>query len=209
MLAALPCVRSGGREIEVIRRYGFLTFPEFLDNFYVRHKRAVFDRFWRLLAECGDEVRFAVFPDYRYDLAWLTEKFPGINWIFPVHSRREFDFARRFEWVGFPYREGFRDYRLGEFLRAFADKRRWFLGFWDESRPEILLRFDGFDTTLPEYYAGKCGKIWVSWGKSEKPKREMKTIEILEVNVRNLRRAIDALKYTPIDGFTAPGGGQR
>ena len=196
MIRALPCIKFSCKETKIAKKYGFITFPEFIDNFYVRYKTAQFNMFWKYLTQYYSQIKFAVYPDYRYDeLLFLLGKFPNIRWIFPVHSKKEFEFAKRhFEWVGFPYRKSFRDYTLSEFLNYFKNHKKWYLGFWDESRPEVLLHFDGFDTTLPEYYSGKLGKIWVSWGKVYKPSLPMRTIEIFEINVRNFKKAIDELE---------------
>lgn len=196
VMVALPCIAFSVKEREIIRKYGFMTWPEFIDNFYVRHRKRRYRYFQRLLKRYNRQIRFAVAPDYDYDLMErLKRLYPHIQWIFPLHKKEELKIAKElgFEWVGFPHRENFRDYDLNWFLRNTMGLKRWYLGFWKECDPYVLLAFDGFDTTIPETYSGKYGKIWLGWcGKSVKP-QGMRTIEIFEINVRNFKRAVDKL----------------
>lgn len=192
MIIALPCIHFSVREREIIRRYGFLTYPQFLDNHYVKELRA--RPRWLIRHIEKYDVEFAIAPDYLYQIAIaLKNKYPHINWIFPLHRRSELKYAMKFDWIGFPHRQSFRDYSLKWFLKTFRCKKLWYLGFWLEKRPEILLQFDGFDTTLPETYSGKYGKIWLTWNKAIKPSKQMKTIEIFETNVRNFRKEIEKI----------------
>jgi len=209
LIAALPCLRTASRETQIAKKYGFLTYPQFLDNFYVRYVRfkdVNFRKvFLRHLLKNRDQVEYVVYPDYQYDMSYLLESF-NVNWIFPLHRKKEFNFVLKhdFTWVGFPHRNIrfpkslWGDYTLREYLDFCENHglRKWYLGFWLESNPHILLRFNGLDTTLPEYYSGKCGKIWLTWNTSVKPRRPMKTIEIFEVNVRNFKKALENLKRT-------------
>jgi len=206
-VTALPCFRFC-KEVEIARKYGFLTFPEFLDNFYVRYVRykdVNFRKtFLRYFSKFKENVKYVVFPDYQYNMTWLLRKYDNVIWVFPLHRKEEFDFILKheFEWVGFPHRivrsnsKLWGNYTLQDYF-DFCETyglKKWYLGFWLEAKPYILLRFDGLDTTLPEYYSGKCGKIWLSWNKAVKPKKPMKTIEIFEQNVRNFKKALEKLK---------------
>ena len=199
MIVALPCIAFSVKERKLIKKYGFLTFPEFLDNFFVKHKsRPNFWKFVEYLKKYEGTIKFAVLPDYQYHrMEWLMERFEVENWIFPLHKKEEIEIARKLKelgnvWLGFPHRENWRDYSLKWFLKQEGFKK-WYLGFWAESKPTYLLLFDGFDTTLPETYSGKYGKIWVSWKKAIKPKN-MKTIEIFERNLINFKKNIENLK---------------
>ena len=190
-IVALPCIHFSVKEREIINKYGFMSFPQFLDNHYVKTNRAKVSFLVKNIKKY--DVKFAIAPDYQHENALLLKRlYPHVNWIFPLHQKAEKDIAEQFEWVGFPHRTAFRDYSLEWFLANFEHKKRWYLGFWAERSPEVLFSFDGFDTTLPETYSGKYGKIWISWGKSVKP-NGMKTIEIFETNVRNFKRALEKL----------------
>jgi len=199
-----PMDRPGSITGLIAKKYGFLTFPEFVDNFFVKSQKANIKLFLKILRKYEDEIVFAVYPDFRYDLLFLLRKYPDINWIFPLHLKREFKFAKEnFEWIGYPHRDRFRDYSLHEFLRVFDNKKKWYLGFFEEKRPEMLLHFDGFDTTLPLFYS-HLGKIWLKWNKAIKPRNKMSYFEKFETNVRNFKRAILNLskmrtlrEYTP------------
>jgi len=194
MIVALPCIAFSVKEREIIRKYGFMTYPEFLDNFYVRHKTRGFKLFIKLLKQYNGSVKFAVAPDYNYDLMKTLKKaYPDVNWIFPLHRVKELEIAHEleFDWIGMPHRWNWRDYTIQWLVENAKDFNLWYLGFWNESKPWVLQWFDGFDTTIPETYSGKYGKIWITWGKAVKPSKPMKTIEIFEINVANLK---DALK---------------
>jgi len=195
-IVALPCVHFSVKEREIINKYGFLSFPQFLDNHYIKEKKAKVSFLVKNIKRY--DVKFAIAPDYQHSNALLLKKlYPRVNWIFPLHQKAEKDIAEQFEWIGFPHRKEFRDYSLEWFLSNFGHKKRWYLGFWAEGNPEVLFGFDGFDTTLPETYSGKFGKIWLTWRKSVKPDK-MKTIEIFETNVRNFKRAIEELSRQKI-----------
>jgi len=191
MIATLPCICFTVKEREIINKYGFMSFPEFIDNHYVKDRKAQVN----YLIKCIEkyDVKFAIAPDYQYENAlMLKEQYPHVEWIFPLHKKKEKEVAEQFDWIGFPHRRQFRDYSLDWFISNFKHKKRWYLGFWRENNPYVLFAFDGFDTTIPETYSGKYGKIWLSWGKSVKAK-DMKTIEIFEINVRNFRKEVDKL----------------
>jgi len=199
MIVALPCIAFSVKERKLIKKYRFLTFPEFLDNFFIKHKtRPDFWKFVEYLEKYDGKIEFGVLPDYQYHrMEWLMKKFKVKNWIFPLHKKEEINIARRLKkfgnvWLGFPHRKKWRDYDLNWFFKQDGFKK-WYLGFWGESKPSYLLLFDGLDTTLPETYSGKYGKIWISWNKAIKP-RNMKTIEIFEKNLINFKKAIENLR---------------
>lgn len=194
---ALPCIAFSVREREIIQKYGFLTYPRFLDNFYVRHRTRGFKLFLKLLKQYKDLVEFAVLPDLQYDrMSTLRKAYPDIKWIFPLHKKSELEIAYNLdvEWIGMPHRKQWRDYTIQWLVEHVDGFNLWYLGFWNEKMPWILQWFDGFDTTIPETYSGKFGKIWLTWGKAVKPKKPMKTIEIFEINVRNFRKALKSLE---------------
>jgi len=191
-LIALPCIAFSLKEREIIRKYGFLTYPEFIDNFYVRHRTRKYNLFVKLLDKYYEQIRFAVLPDFHYDLMKkLINEYDSIEWIFPLHKKSEMRIVQELniQWIGFPHRKHFRNYSLTWFLRETKNCKRWYLGFWLEKNPYILLLFHGFDTTIPETYSGKFGKIWITWNKAIKPPFPMKTIQIFEINVKNFKNA--------------------
>jgi len=200
-IVALPDIAED--KAEIAKKYGFISYPEFHDNFYVyyvRFKTINFRKiFLKHFIKNEKKIKFVVYPDYQYDMKWLIKTYNDKQWIFPLHKKKEFDFILKneIEWVGFPHRNLrfpktlWGDYTLQEYLDFCGEHglKKWYLGFWLESKPEILLRFNGLDTTIPEYYAGKCGKIWLSWNKTVKP-QNMKTNAILEKNIINLKKAL-------------------
>lgn len=198
MIIALPCIAFSVKEREIIKKYGFLTYPEFIDNFYVRHKTRGFKLFLKLLKQYYEQVEFAVLPDYQYDrMKVLRKAYQDINWIFPLHKKSELEIAHKLgvEWIGMPHRSKWRNYSIQWLKENCENFKLWYLGFWNEKRPWILRWFDGFDTTIPETYSGKFGKIWLNWGKAVKPEEPMKTIEIFEINVMNFKKAVNELLY--------------
>lgn len=199
MIVALPCIAFSVKEREIIRKYGFLTYPEFLDNFYVRHKTRSYGLFSKLLRKYHHQVKFAVAPDYNYKLMeGLKQRYKQVNWIFPLHKKSELEIAKNleFEWIGLPHRPKLRDYTIKWLIDNAREFKLWYLGFWSEKTVWVLQYFNGFDTTIPETYSGKYGKIWLTWGKAVKPQKQMKTIEIFEKNVYNFRKAIEELGFS-------------
>jgi len=203
LISALPCIAFSVKERDIIKKYGFITYPEFLDNFYVRHRTRGFKFFLKLLKQYEEHVEFAVLPDLQYDrMKTLRRVYPDINWIFPLHKKSELEIAQDLdvEWIGMPHRKQWRNYTIQWLVENAKEFKLWYLGFWNERRPWILKWFDGFDTTIPETYSGKFGKIWIIWGKTIKPSKPMRTIEIFEINVRNFRKAIEELEEVDSDG---------
>lgn len=191
MICALPCIRFTVEEREIAQKSGFLTFPQFLDNHYIKEGKAQVKWLERNLRRFGmGQVVFAIAPDFQYEeMKRLKKEYPHINWVFPFHDRSE-DFSD-FEWVGFPYKDERRNYGLDYFLKVTEDHKRWLLGFWDQSNPSVLRFFDGFDTTIPEYYSGKTGRIWLDWGKTEPVSHlNLSTIEIFQFNVISFKIAL-------------------
>ena len=189
---ALPCLHFSVKERQIVMEHGFMTFPQFIDNKYISEKKASVKWLEKNLMKYGNGlIEFAVAPDFMYDeMRRLKREWPHINWIFPLHSRSE-DFSD-FEWVGFPHNPSRRDYNLKTFLRLTEGKKRWYLGFWEGVDPHVLYYFDGMDTTLPETYSGKYGKLWYNWhDTSEKiPNLFIPTIEIFEFNVISFKIAL-------------------
>jgi len=191
MIVALPCPHFDTSERRIVNEHGFMSFPQFIDNkFTYKARNGQADVKWleKQLARYGcGLVHFAVSPDLQYGEATrLREKYPDVSWIFPLHDLNE-PFSD-WEWIGYPHMPSRRNYALQSFLDATKGKRRWYLGFWDEAHPEFLREFDGFDTTLPETYSGKYGKLWLDWGRVEKS--SLVTIETFEFNVLSLKHAL-------------------
>jgi hypothetical protein len=184
------------KERELIEQHGFITYPTFIDNHYVQSGRSKVT--WIIEHIRRYPVEYAIAPDYQYQNAlMLKRKYPNIKWIFPLHRKEEYKYAIQFDYIGFPHRENFRNYSLEWFTSTFRNHKKWYLGFWNESNPEVLLNFDGMDTTIPETYSGKYGKIWLTWNKSYKP-NNMKTIDIFKTNLENFRRAVMQLQKQQI-----------
>jgi len=168
-----------------------MTWPVFLDNGFVQRKGKINRRrFWQALGQFGNGlIQFGVLPDNEPDeAAKCLNEWPNINWIYPLHDITES--IDPYEWIGFPHREEWRNYSLTQFLDVTKGKKRWYLGFWDESRPQVLLRFDGFDTTIPETFSGVYGKLWMNWGESEEPPPLFPMIEIFTHNVLRFKLAL-------------------
>jgi hypothetical protein len=181
---ALPCIQISVKEREMVNEHGFMSFPQFLDNHFISSGKPQIKWLEKQLKKYGcGLVQFAIAPDFQYEeMRRLKKEYPHINWIFPLHSVKE-DFSD-FEWVGMPYDKPRRDYDLQTFLKITEGKKRWFLGVWENIDPHVLFLFDGFDTTIPETYSGKYGKIWLDWGKNrDVSDLGLPTIEIFEFNV--------------------------
>jgi hypothetical protein len=205
MIKAMPCICFSVAERQIINNHGFISYPEFLDNFWVKCKGRKFNQFQKALEKHKDNIRIGVLPDGDYPLmSRVMEKYQNIDWLFPLHRKEEIKVVRELKpkWVGFPHREQFRDYNLIWFLENVVGFQRWYLGFWAEDNPYVLGCFDGFDTTLPETYSGKYGKVWTNWGVSNKPKKKAKTIDMFETNIVNFKRRIQEIKnITRLDAY--------
>jgi len=214
-IQALPCISFSVKERKIARKYGFLTYPEFLDNFYIAQEgRPNIPKFMRHLVKNRSLVIIAVYPDNSQFLGNFHKNYDFCEWLYPLHRKEELDFVLKhdFDWVGMPHVPARRDYSPAWFIEE-CDKyglKKWYLGFWNESKPWILHHFDGFDTTLPETYSGKYGKKWLSWNTAVKPTPSMKTIELFENNVRQLRMKIDELSFThrPLVAYLGSEGGE-
>ena len=170
-----------------------------MDNFYIAQQgRPDIPKFLRHLIKNKNLVIIAVYPDNSQFLRDFHKNYDFCEWLYPLHKKEEMNFVLKhdFDWVGMPHDPSRRDYTEAWFIDT-CDKyglRKWYLGFWAEDHPTILHYFDGFDTTLPETYSGKYGKKWLSWRKSVK-NHGMKTIELLEHNIRQFRMKIDELSF--------------
>lgn len=200
-IEALPCISFTVAERKIARKHGFLSYPEFLDNFYISEEnRANFPKFHKHLCRNKNLVIFAVYPDNRKDLTFYPKNYGFAEWIYPLHTKEQLDFVLKhdFEWVGFPHDQTRRAYSLSWYLNRCDEQglKKWYLGFWLESNPYVLHDFDALDSTLPETYSGKYGKLWYSWMQHEQPRTLMPTKELLEHNVRAFRNALDKLSFT-------------
>jgi len=196
-IEALPCISFTVFERKLARKHGFLSWPEFHDNYYISEEnRANFPKFIKSLCRQKRLVIFAVFPDGRYDLDMLPRNYNFAEWIFPMHKTTELDFILKheFEWVGMPHDRARRDFAEQWFIDTMNAQglKKWYLGFWAEDHPEILHNFDGMDSTLPETYSGKYGKLWHGWLDNSKA-LGLKTNDMLEQNIKTFRTALDEL----------------
>ena len=185
---------KGFREYnEIVTRHGFMTFPQFIDNNWVAKKKADVPFLEKHLTRYGwGHTQFAVSPDdMPVEAERLRTKY-DVNWIYPLHDRNE-DISK-FEWVGYPHMEERRDYDLKTFLKLTEGKKRWYLGYWHSVPPATLFLFDGMDTTMLNYYGGKMGAKWVTWGKVEVV-QNMPSYEIIEYNILAFKMALNKYKY--------------
>ena len=164
-----------------------LVYPEFFDD-----KNLLVSRRWtaylRRLRRKEDEVKVAVWPDYCYD-ARIGGRF-SVEWVFPLHSKRELDFALRVaDYIAFPNRDDLRDYSLGWFVEQ---KRRygfraWLLGVKPRHVDTgVLWRFEACDVTG----ASLKGFLSSGW-------RDMSSVEVWE----NFVRQIKAAKASVLDSW--------
>ena len=138
-----------------------LVYPEFFDD-----KKLLIEKRWtaylRKLRRIEDKVKVAVWPDYCLDHR-IRGKFQ-LEWVFPLHSKRELDFALKVaDYIGFPNRDDLRDYTL----TWFAEQRRsygvktWLLGLKPRYLKAISL-FNACDVTtfsLPSFrYPRRVGE---------------------------------------------------
>jgi len=206
----MACAPSMKDAQKAYTHHGFMTFPHFLDNNFIEKGKPdlkFLDK-WLRRYGCG-LIRFAVAPDKMLkEAVELKRKWSDIHWIWPLHSRHE-DISE-FEWVGYPHDPPRRDYDLKTFFDLTEGKKRWYLGFHEGQDPSMLLYFDGFDTTIPSFYAMKH-KMWHSWNKSENVGDLLFNYhEIIEYNVMSIKRELkkvflnnndakltDFLQYTP------------
>lgn len=196
-IEALPCISFTVKERKIARKHGFLSYPEFLDNFYISEEnRSNIPKFLKHLCRNKNLVIFAVYPDNRHDLEDFHRNYDFCEWIYPLHKKSEIDFVRRndFEWVALPHDTERRDYIESWFIDTcdIYGFKKWYLGFWAEDYPEILHHFDGLDSTLPETYSGKYGKLWFTWRKYSK-RHNLSTLQLLNHNVQAFRTALDVL----------------
>jgi hypothetical protein len=163
-----------------------LVYPEFFDD-----KDSLIAKRWRAylrkLRQVESEVKVAVWPDYCYDTR-LRDSF-SVEWVFPLHSKRELDFALRVaDYVAFPNRDDLRDYPL----RWFVEQKRlygfkaWLLGLKPRYlKGDVLQYFDACDLTtmsLPGYRFSKWSvlkepEVWESFV------RQIKTMNVVALDL--------------------------
>jgi len=197
-IVALPGLNSKHVLNDVTRKYGFLSFPEFVDNFFIQNGESDCKKFKRILDEYGEKIEFAVLVDYKYDMMEkLMKEYSWINWIFPLHLRKEMEVVYKLdvEWVGFPRRKWTRDYSLVEFVHMLKENgfKKWYLGFMNERRRRDLFYFDGFDTTIPFYVGGKLGCLWLGWERKKMVKGKMRSNDIIELNIKKFREELEKM----------------
>ena len=180
---------------DIIQRHGFMTYPQFLDNHFVAGDGADIKWLEKNLKRFGNGlITYAVLPDYMVkESIELQEAWPGIHWIYPLHKQDE-DISD-FEWIGMPHREEWRNYDLNTFLKLTENKKRWYLGFWEEKHPQIIYQFDGMDTRLPDAYASKYNKKWLGWNNAEQVSTLIPFMELMEFNIISFKIALKELMY--------------
>ena len=191
----LPCPNFAQKDIDIIRQYGFLSYPYFLDNGFKTQKGLE----WKKAVNKAKELRplFFIANDNEplKDLD-ILKKYCKII-ILPLHDFNDYyEYNKQFEWIGFPNNPKLRNYKIEKFLHILPHKKKWWLGLHDYpvSNPGYILKFQGFDSTLPELYAGHFGKIWDSWRSSRKPINKLHWRPIFEQNVQNFKLFLDNLE---------------
>ena len=191
----LPCPNFSREDLVIIQRAGFLTFPQFIDNGWktkggLRWKRAIknVEHYHPLFFIANDD-------DPLKDIDTLRKH--AANIILPLHEKKELvNYIDEFDWIAFPNNPKIRDFDEYWFLVHTKGKNRWWLGVHDYpvKDPNLILEFQGIDSTLPEMYAGKYGKIWKSWRDYQKSPNRLHWRILFEINVQNFRLFLDNLE---------------
>lgn len=195
MIAVIACFDA--RQARIANRAGFHTgglprstfSPHFLDNGFVQEGVEVED--WIAKArEDRDHIEVVVIPDGHLGLD-LPPFLEAVKRVYPVH---ELDEIREIPdddraWAGMPRRRRWRGYTVGEFLELTRERglKRWLLGLTD-GFGELLTQFEGFDTSIPSFYADK-GKVWEGWSRG-RVERDLEYNEKFERSVDNLKTAL-------------------
>lgn len=188
----LPCPNFSQADMLIIQRYGFLTFPQFVDNGFKTEKGLDWNR-----AKRNAEVYHPIFfiahdDDPLRDLDFLHMNCANI--ILPLHKKADLDtYKEHFEWIGFPNKSQLRDYDIDWFIQNTRGIKRWWLGLLDFPIAHSLYtkEFHGLDSTLPELCAGKFGLIWQGWRKRISNANKLHWRVIFEQNVQNFRLFLD------------------
>jgi hypothetical protein len=186
---------------------GFLTYPLFLDNYYIQEAEAAnveaMRRHLRAFGKFG-LIQFGVLPDNDVEESRkLLEEYPQINWIWVLHDR--VDDLTPYRWIGYPHKKERRNYSATEFLRITRGKKRWYLGLWDSINPHLLTNFDGFDTLIPMRVATFYHSKWTGWKQREKAHSDFGLVELLQYNVTSfkdyiLKNVITVANQTKLEG---------
>lgn len=180
----LPCPNFARTDINLIQQYGFLSYPYFIDNGFktkdgMDWNKAINNaKLYRPLFFIAND------DDWFKDKDILRQYCANI--IYPVHELRDCRININ-GYYGFPNNPKLRDYEIEDFLLATETKKRWWLGLHDYpvKVPEYILDFHGFDSTMPELYAGKYGKIWLDWRQSKKNSNQLHWRILFEQNIQN------------------------
>ena len=200
MICALSCSPGMTVAQRAYTNHGFMTVPHFLDNNFVKKGKAdlkFLDK-WLRRYGCG-LIQYAIAPDLMLEEALeLKDRWPDIKWIWPLHSMDE-DISE-FDWVAFPHDKPRRDFTLQKFMKLTENKKKWYLGYFAGTDPSMLLYFDGFDTTIPSFYAMN-NKMWHSWKKSESVSGLMFNYhELIEFNTISLKKELRRLFFSKNTG---------
>jgi len=196
----LPCPNFAREDLIIIQRSGFLTFPQFIDNGFktksgLRWKTAVknAEHYHPLFFIANDNDPLKDIDILKYHVAHI---------LCPLHKKKNLnDIIDEFEWIAFPNSPKLRDFDEFWFLEHTKGKLRWWLGMFDYpvKSPYIVSMFNGIDSTLPESYAGRYGKIWNTWRVHYKSKNPLHWRTIFEINVQNFKTFLDHLPQPPND----------
>ncbi len=172
------------RIVPEIREFGFLTYPEFVDNGFCQLSYAphMFKNFVDFARRNKDRIRVSVL--------WgrLVGKYRNIVWIAPIHRLDELKYVPRGAILGLPYDRG--GYKASALLSL--GEPVWVLGLKEGNW--YLIYNDsvvGFDSVIPILYATRYGKLWFDFGRSGKPSSRMKNNDLAVVNVANFRTALE------------------
>ena len=179
----------------LIQKHGFLSFPQFLDNGFKTNKGIQF----KSAVKKAQDLRPIFFIAHDFDPLKRLEELRTYcaNIILPLHKKKDLEkYWEYFDWIGYPNKEQLRDYDIYWFIANTKGKYRWWLGLHEfpVDDPSLILDFHGLDSTLPELYAGKYGKVWTGWRQAYQPYNRLHWRVIFEMNVQNFKLFLDTLE---------------
>lgn len=190
----LPCPNFSVQDRDIIMKHGFLTWPAFIDNGF----KAKGGIKWKKAVDNAKQYRplfFLANDNEPLKNLEVLSKWCG-NIILPLHKKKDLaTYINDFEWIGFPNNPKLRDFDIYWFLKNTQKKKRWWLGVHEYPITNylLILKFQGLDSTLPELYAGKYGKVWTGWRDTYKPPNQLHWRVIFEMNVQNFQLFLNSL----------------
>lgn len=192
---ALPCPNFSVQDMMTIQRFGFLSFPQFLDNGFKTDKGIEWNKAIRKVKAYRPIFMIAHDDEPLRDLDILRKYCANI--IFPLHKKEDLEiYGKHFDWIGFPNKAKLRDYDIYWFLDNTTGRKIWWLGVHEfpVNDPSLICFFNGLDSTLPELYAGSYGKIWKGWRDAYKPTNQLHWRIMFDINVQNFQLFLDKLE---------------